>query len=110
VIVVYVAVSLAIASEASSNDVHLVNQVNRAFAPSEIAVKLGDVVVFKNSDKVTHNMFSRTKGPEFNLKMQKPNVDKPNVDKSVEIKNVGEHVIRCAIHPKMKLTVRVSKY
>ena len=80
-----------------------VSQKNRAFAPAELSLKLGDRLVFENDDTVTHNMFSRDPGFKFNLKMQEP-----GGDKSVVMESRGRATIRCAIHPQMKLSIAVE--
>lgn len=81
-----------------------VTQKDKAFQPASITLKSGDVIVFKNDDPITHNMFSRSDGFEFNLKMQKPGQDlRQSFDKP------GQAVVRCAIHPKMKLVVNVEE-
>jgi plastocyanin len=49
-------------------------------------------------------MFSRSEGNEFNLKLQKP-----GQDMSHRFQKAGTSVVRCAIHPKMKLKVTVGK-
>ena len=94
--------ALTLASGASAEQ-FTITQKDRSFAPGEISINVGGEIVFKNDDTVTHNMFSRSDGAKFNLKMQKP-----GIDESVVIDAAGEHVIRCAIHPKMKLTVKAT--
>ena len=81
-----------------------VDQRQKAFWPTRLTVTVGDKVVFTNNDEVTHNMFSRTEGHKFNLKMQKP-----GERKDVSFDTPGEVLVRCAIHPKMKLVVEVEK-
>ncbi len=94
---------LATATTAVAGE-HEVVQKGKAFEPAEITIQAGDSIVFKNEDTVTHNMFSRTEGNEFNLKMQKPG----EVKDPVTLNEKGTTTIRCAIHPKMKLTVNVE--
>jgi plastocyanin len=80
-----------------------VSQKDRAFAPTAVTVKLGGTLVFKNDDDVTHNSFSTSKGNEFNSKAQQP-----GETASVTFKAPGEVEIRCAFHPKMRMTVTVQ--
>lgn len=79
-----------------------VTQKGKEFLPGTITIAPGDTIVFQNDDPITHNMFSRSDGYEFNLKMQKPGVEKRQ-----SFDEPGEAVVRCAIHPKMKLVVKV---
>jgi plastocyanin len=83
---------------------HSVSQKGKAFAPATLAVKAGETLTFRNDDDVTHNAFSTSKGNEFNSKVQLPG----NAS-SVTFKEAGTVDVRCAFHPKMKLTVVVSK-
>jgi plastocyanin len=80
-----------------------VSQKDRAFAPATVTVKAGATLVFKNDDDVTHNSFSMSKGNEFNSKAQQP-----GETASVTFKTPGEVEIRCAFHPKMRMTVTVQ--
>jgi plastocyanin len=78
-------------------------QKGKVFSESAITVKKGDVVVFVNDDSVTHNVMSTDSGNEFNIGSQSPGVSTP-----VTIDKAGEFTILCAIHPRMKLIVKVS--
>ena len=81
-----------------------ITQSNKTFSEAEITIKPGDKVVFKNDDQVTHNVFSTSKGFEFNLKTQGP-----GTAASVPFSAEGTAEIRCTIHPKMKLIVNVKR-
>jgi plastocyanin len=81
----------------------VVTQKDRAFAPAAVTVKVGATLVFKNDDDVTHNSFSTSKGNEFNSKAQPP-----GESATVTFKTPGEVEVRCAFHPKMKMTVTVQ--
>lgn len=82
---------------------HSVSQKDKTFSSAALTVKAGDSIVFKNDDDVTHNVFSNTAGNEFNLKTQAP-----GASSSVTMKTAGTVEVRCAFHPKMKLTVTVK--
>jgi plastocyanin len=82
----------------------VISQKDKTFSEKEITIKPGEAVTFKNDDTVAHNVFSSTAGMEFNLKNQAPGSESAQTfDKE------GDCEIRCAIHPKMKLTVHVKK-
>jgi len=85
-----------------SADVHQVSQRDKSFAPGEITVETGDEVVFLNDDEISHNVFSRSAEFKFNLKIQRP-----GEHKSYRFESAGRSVVRCAIHPNMKLVVNV---
>src|SRR5262245_55780704 len=93
----------ALAAPAAAEE-YDVSQKGKVFAPGEIQIKVGDTIVFHNDDQITHNIFSRSENAEFNLKMQPPGEDLAHTfDKP------GTAVVRCAIHPKMKLVVQVAE-
>lgn len=81
----------------------IVEQRNKNFSPSEITVKVGDTVTFINRDKHTHNVYSRTKGHEFNFRSQKP-----GEKNAVELENYGTIKVKCAMHPKMRMKIVVK--
>ena len=79
-------------------------QKNREFSETEITIKPGEKLVFKNADDVTHNVFSNSKVNPFTIKIQAP-----GSSSVVEFPDEGVTEVRCAIHPKMKLNVIVKK-
>lgn len=83
---------------------HVIAQKNSAFSEAEIKIKPGDSIVFKNEDSVPHNVFSATKGFQFNS-----NVQLPNEAATIPFKQTGTIEVRCVIHPNMKLMVEVKK-
>ena len=82
----------------------IVGQKDKVFSVQTITVKKGDSIVFVNDDSVSHNVFSRSEGNKFNLKMQKP-----GERKSVVFEAAGTASVRCAIHPSMQLEVVVEE-
>lgn len=83
---------------------HEVLQKDRLFSQAEITIKPGDTITFKNSDDITHNVFSMTPGMEFDLRRQAP-----GATSTVPFPKEGVAEVRCSIHPKMKLIVNVKK-
>jgi plastocyanin len=83
---------------------HEIVQKDRSFSETEITIKPGDTVTFKNADEVTHNVFSMTPGMEFDLRRQAP-----GASSTVPFNKEGVSEVRCSIHPKMKLMVTVKK-
>lgn len=81
----------------------IVGQKDKKFDKPEITIKKGDTVKFKNNESnVTHNVFSLGPANAFELKTQAPGTESP-----VTFNDVGETEIECAIHPTMKLKVKV---
>jgi plastocyanin len=83
---------------------HEITQQDRHFSQTEITVKVGDTVSFKNDDEVTHNVFSTTPGMEFDLHRQAP-----GASSTIPFSKVGDAEVDCSIHPRMKLMVHVTK-
>jgi plastocyanin len=80
-----------------------VYQENRKFSEPEVTVKAGDTVTFSNKDSFTHNVFSGTPGMAFDLKTQKS-----GQSSEVTFDKAGEAEVQCAIHPQMKMKVKVQ--
>ena len=101
--------SLAFAlSTTASADEFVVSQKERQFLidgakAEKLTVKAGDVVVFRNDDKVVHNVFSRTADQKFNL---------GNLRAGAEAKHTfaapGSLDVECAVHPQMKFKVEIK--
>ncbi len=82
---------------------HEINQQDRHFSQTEITIKVGDTISFKNSDEVTHNVFSTTPGMEFDLHRQAP-----GASSTIPFNKAGDAEVDCSIHPRMKLLVHVK--
>jgi plastocyanin len=81
----------------------VIHQQGRAFSAENVTVKKGEALTFLNDDSVPHNIMSNSKGNEFNLGSQPPGT---SVD--VTFKEVGDVQVICAIHPRMKMLVKVE--
>jgi len=89
--------AVALAAETS------IKQKGRLFTPSEVSVKKGDTLMFVNDDNITHNVYSASTGNQFNLGAIAPGNSTP-----VTFKNSGTVDILCAIHPSMKMSLKVA--
>jgi plastocyanin len=103
-IIVATLVVIALSRGAWAVQDHMVAQKDKTFSVAIVKVVAGDTIVFKNDDQVTHNVFSASKGHEFNLKAQSP-----GTSASVKVSGGGNIDVRCAFHPRMKLVVSVVK-
>jgi plastocyanin len=79
-------------------------QKGRMFSSENVTVKRGETLTFLNDDSVPHNIMSASKGNEFNLGSQPP-----GSSTDVTFKEMGEVQVICAIHPRMKMTVKVAE-
>jgi len=73
------------------------------FSAESISVRKGGAVTFLNDDTVPHNIMSASKGNEFNLGSQAP-----GTSTDVSFKEAGDVQVICAIHPRMKMMVKVT--
>ena len=91
-----------------SADEFVVSQKDRQFLidgakAEKLTVKAGDVVVFRNDDKVAHNVFSRTADQKFNLGSMRAGGEGKHTFAAP-----GSLDVECAIHPQMKFKVEVQ--
>lgn len=79
---------------------HTIVQKNRRFSLAEIAIKRGESLTFTNADEFIHQMYvDGLFDSEERLPGQALTEDFPKT---------GTFEVRCHIHPKMKLVVRVN--
>ena len=97
-----VALVLALAGSATAATLK-VGQSGGKFSVKKLTIKVGDTVVFTNGSKKTHNVYSRSKGHKFDLGAQKP-----GSTGSRTFSSPGKIKVRCAIHPKMRMTITVK--
>lgn len=90
-----------IASAYAAN--HTIRQKGKVFSEVEISVKKGEEILFLNDDTIAHNVLSTSPGNRFNLGLLQPGELRP-----VKFSAAGELKVICAIHPTMKMTVKVS--
>src|SRR5689334_6037162 len=103
-ILIAAAAALAAVAGAGQAAEHVVGQKNTAFTVSNVKAKVGDEVVFKNDDAVSHNVFSLSDAASFDLGSYGQ-----GQSKKVKLEKAGKVDVECAIHPSMKMTIDVSK-
>ena len=81
----------------------VIHQQGRAFSAESVTIKKGAALTFLNDDSVPHNIMSASKGNEFNLGSQAP-----GSSTDVTFKEPGDVQVICAIHPRMKMMVKVT--
>jgi plastocyanin len=100
-VVIAFAVALTTTGAAWADGV-TIYQEGKKFSEDEVTIKRGQSVTFSNKDPVTHNVYSSTPGMAFDLRTQRA-----GESSEVKFDNVGEADVRCAIHPQMKMKVKV---
>ena len=81
-----------------------ITQKGRAFSSETVTLKKGGTLTFMNDDSIPHNIMSTSGGNEFNLGSQPP-----GASTDVTFKETGDVLVICAIHPRMKMTVKVAE-
>lgn len=81
----------------------VVSQKNKEFSESELTIRVGDSVSFLNEDDFHHNVFSLSDAAMFDL----GSYDQGEA-KSVTFEQPGVVDVECAIHPNMKMTIKVE--
>jgi plastocyanin len=81
-----------------------ISQKGRAFSSETVTLKKGGTLTFMNDDSIPHNIMSTSSGNEFNLGSQPP-----GASTDVTFKEAGDVLVICAIHPRMKMTVKVAE-
>jgi plastocyanin len=87
----------------ASEAAHVVGQKGKQFSAPKLTLRRGEAIRFVNDDAVTHNVFSTSEVAPFNLKLQPP-----GSAQDVRFDRSGTAVVRCAIHPMMRLEVTVE--
>ena len=77
-------------------------QKNKSFDPRLLVVQQGAKVEFPNEDVIFHNVFSLSKGNEFDL-----GVYRDGTSKAVRFTNPGVVDVFCNIHPEMIASILV---
>lgn len=94
-------VTLIVAASAAETDI---DQRGIRFSRSDIEVKVGDILHFHNHDDVTHNIMVIDADDE----PEDQGLQKPGEVITTHFDEAGTFQVRCAIHPKMKMTVTVN--
>ena len=92
---------LSVAAFAATGTV--ISQRGKVFSPGEVTISAGSVLKIANDDEVLHHVYIESPNLDFDSGEQEPG-------HTIEIKfdRPGTYVAKCAIHPKMHLTVIVQ--
>jgi plastocyanin len=85
-----------LSSESETEQVAVMDQVDSQFSPQVLIVKSGQSVVFPNSDKVRHHVYSFSKPNDFEIRLYSGNQAEP-----LKFENSGIVVLGCNIHDQM---------
>jgi cytochrome c peroxidase len=94
---------VCIAGSAAALVRHRVNQAGLQFSVASLRVQRGDIVVFSNGDRSSHNITVRGGARNFNGGLQRP-----GETLEVPFTATGQYQVICGIHPRMRLDVEVQ--
>ncbi|AFJ02208.1 Protein containing plastocyanin/azurin family domain [Methylophaga frappieri] len=80
----------------NTDDIAIVDQIDKAFVPDQLVIQQGQLVDFPNSDNIRHHVYSFSKAKAFELKLY---ADKP--EQPVRFDQHGVVVLGCNIHDTM---------
>ena len=100
---IMLALVASFAAGATATDVYVVGQKSKKFTVDELSIKVGDSVEFLNEDPFHHNVFSLSDTATFDL----GSYDQGQ-SKSVVFDSPGEVEVECAIHPRMRMLIKVE--
>lgn len=83
---------------------HLVDQKDKSFSLATLSAKVGDTVTFRNTDSVSHNIFSLSDAQSFDL-----GTYGNGQSRSLKLEHAGTIDVECAVHPSMKMQIKVSQ-
>ena len=92
--------TIAFAAETS------ITQAGQAFSETDVTIKAGDHLKFLNQDDVKHNILVQAGDDDDDAKDMGLQVPGQSID--VPFDKAGKFVVRCHIHPGMKLNVAVK--
>jgi plastocyanin len=97
------ALAAALFSDAAAAETDI-EQAGQRFSQTALSIAVGDTVHFQNHDDVTHNInVIDADGQPDDQGLQKPgDIITKRFDKA------GDFVVRCAIHPRMKMKIEVK--
>ncbi len=81
-------------------------QAGQAFSETDISIKAGDHVKFLNQDDVKHNILVQAGDDDDDAKDM--GLQAPGQTIDVPFDKAGKFLVRCHIHPGMKLAVTVN--
>lgn len=88
---------------AQSNTTHIISQKNRTYAPGSVTINKGDTLKIVNDDIFLHHAYVDSDQMEFDSgSMEEGEMREVRFDKA------GNFLLKCDIHPKMKLAVTVQ--
>ncbi|WP_342111577.1 hypothetical protein [Methylobacterium sp. SI9] len=97
-------VALEPAQASLSSAIRIVLQKGRHYDPTDLFLRRGDTITLVNGDdNAVHHAFIEADRFAFDAGDQEP-----GQQATLTLKEPGDFIIQCGIHPKMKLTIHVQ--
>ena len=88
----------------AQSGVPVIGQKDKVFSQEAVTLKAGGSLRFVNDDTVAHNITVREPGGGSRAGA----LQRPGEEATVAFPQAGAHEVRCAIHPRMRMTVAVQ--
>ena len=82
----------------------VIDQQGQKFVPNAVTIKAGDTLKFLNSDDVDHNVTVIDAAGNAD----DHGIQKPGTPMSIKFSAPGDFAVRCSVHPRMKMQVKVE--
>ena len=102
-VVIYLEGAGPSSADPASDTLQQIEQIDRRFSPSLVAVPVGSTVSFPNMDPIFHNIYSLSKAKAFDLGAY----DKGET-RRVQFSKPGIVDVYCHLHPNMAATIVVT--
>lgn len=99
------ALGVSLDAVAQPGGMPVVGQKDKTFSQEAVTLKAGGSIRFVNDDTVAHNITVREAGGGGS---RAGALQRPGEESTVAFPNAGEHEVRCAIHPRMRMAVTVQ--
>ena len=97
--------TLSLPATAMSKE-HVIVQKDKKFNQDAIEITAGDSIVFRNEDETAHHLMYKIDGKRESHKQKSGDPDGTAITQAFSA--AGDITVRCAIHPKMKLKIKVK--
>lgn len=95
---------LASAAAIAQGSPPVIGQKDRRFSEESVTIRSGGKLRFVNDDSIAHNVYARDPAGAN----QPGTLQKPGDATELAFAAAGDHQVLCAIHPRMRMTVRVQ--
>jgi len=101
--VALIAYPIGVFAQQATADIITISQKKRTYAPKAVTIKAGDKLRVVNDDIFLHHAFIDSPDLQYDSGSMEE-----GEERDIQFNKPGEYQIKCAIHPKMNLDVKVE--